>query len=789
MVGRMYKSTQILKPSKKKIRLFSIRRCSLLLLVAGTSGLLFACSYGPTPFTVNERMEILAADRLALFAQQKVVDKPISLFEAMARALKYNLEHRVALLEKALAQKQMDMSLFDLLPQVTANAALKARGTPEASSGFSITDGTASNSYSTAQDRSKKTANLTVVWNVLDFGVSAIQARQESDRLLIAQENRRKAVHTLLQEVRSTFWRAAGAQKLEDAIGPVIQQARQALIDARQVERERLKPQLEILRFQKALLEIVRQLQDLRNQLRLAKTEFASLINLPPGSHFTLDIPDDPALAIPTINMSIEEMEQLALDNRPELREAMYISRISRGDVRKAMLRLLPGLEFQVSHNWDSNSFSLFSQWEEAGARVVWNILNILQGPAAIRIAENKEGLANMRRLTQHMAILTQVHLSYRQYLDDQHKLQAAEEIDAVDRRILKNSNVTSSNDAQSSLEHISSAASSIMSRLQLYQTYADAQNAVGRIFVTLGVDLLPKSVRSDEVSVLAKALREATADWNEGVSSTVFREILDNIPPLEEKQVGFPNLIKLAIEEEEQNRVWEEEIPSNYFLEAKFFANPEELAEKSAISNEEIQKTRTDVPKKEAEHAVPKAVTHPKEPLKVPEKPAQGDPKEAGNTNEEPKFSDEVRSRVQAWAAAWSQRDIEGYLAFYDDKNFLPPQGQSLENWRERVRNSLKALGFLQIDVSEIKVEKAENIGTSGDLPPGKIPTHFLQVLFRESYRSNHLHTISQKRLVLGKTEDGWKIYKEETRDLPQSQIAVGKSDSVNNKNQENEQ
>ena len=486
----MDKRTKISELSQENVRFMKVRRASPLILVAGVSGLLSACSYSSTPFTSGERAEILATDHSALLARQVVVDRPISLFEAMARALKYNLEHRIALLEKVVARKQLDLAHFNLLPEVTANAAFKNRSTPEASTGYSVTsdgnpvEGSASfDRYGVAQDRNKTTANLTAAWSVLEFGLNAIAARQESDRVLIAQENQRKAVHSLLQRVRVTFWQAAGAQKLDDAIGMVIRQARDALSDARQVEQERLKPLLEILRFQKTLMEIVRQLQELRHQLRLAKTEFASLINLPPSTDFKLDIPNDPALAIPSIRMSIEEMEQLALDNRPELRKKMYEARISSAEVRKAMLDLLPDLSFQLSHNWDSNTFALYPQWEEAGAAVAWNIWKILQSPTRIRQAENREALAKMSRLTKHMAILTEVHLAFRRYLNDQRKLKAAEEMDAVDRRILENFSVTSRSDAQSHLEYISSAASAIMSRLQLYQAYADGQNAVGLIF------------------------------------------------------------------------------------------------------------------------------------------------------------------------------------------------------------------------------------------------------------------------------------------------------------------
>ncbi|MEO5340226.1 MAG: TolC family protein [Magnetococcus sp. MYC-9] len=819
----MDKQSRIHPLPPRNSRFAVLRRGSVLLLAAGASGLLFACSYGLNPLTPGERTEILTSDRTALFTRQEPVTRPISLFEAMARALKYNLSHRVALLEKAVAQRQLDLTQFELLPQIGANSELKGRNNPEASKGYSITDRQATNSYSTAQDQLKATAKLTTAWNVLDFGVSAIQASQDADRTLIANENQRKAVHTLLQEVRSTFWRAAGAQKLEDAIGPVIQQARNALADARQVERERLKPQLEILRYQKTLLEIVRQLQDLRHQLSLAKTEFAALINLPPGSAFQLEIPDDPALTIPEIRMTVEEMEMLAMDNRPDVREALYAARISRGDVRKALLRLLPGLEFQVGHNWDSNSFALHSQWEEASSRVVLNIMNLLQGPTAIRLAENKEELVNLRRLTLQMAILTQVHLAYHQYVSDQRKLAALEEIDAVEQRIFKNSSVTTHNDAQSRLEQISAAASAIMSRLQLYQAYADAQNSVGRIFVTLGVDLAPKASRSDEIEVLTDAMREAAMEWDAGLSSSPMQKLLDSLSrPSKGKGAAKGGNGAYAI--------------PDYFLEPQFMhglmdsptdrggqegaagdriendlrptpsppsrlfgagqsptqadarvagpGGPQERSQKPSAAEDPKLVKLPAPPEGQATPtapgqtvAPPQATTAKAEPSKgtqsaaVKAEPAKGEQtpvvQEAKpSPTEDAKTLAEVQEMVHAWAKAWSQRVPEAYWSFYAADKFVPAHSQTLEVWRQRTRETLNALTFLQVEVDNLELLRDMPEPLARLLQKGSI--EFLPVAFRESYRSNRLQSFSRKLMILGKEADGWKIFREAASLVP---------------------
>ncbi|MBF0462109.1 MAG: TolC family protein [Magnetococcales bacterium] len=846
----MDKQTNTARLSCPNRRFPVLRRGGVLLSVAGVSGLLLSCSYGASPFTPGERAEILTNDRAALFTQQAPVTRPISLFEAMARAMKYNLSHRVALMEKAVAQRQLDLSQFDLLPQLSATTDLKARNNPDAANGYAVTDQVLTKTYSTSQDQTRATAKLTMAWNILDFGVSAIQASQDADRALIANENQRKAVHVLLQDVRSTFWRAAGAQKLEDAIGPVIQQARNALSDARQVEQERLKPQLEILRYQKTLLEIVRQLEELRHQLSLAKTEFAALINLPPGSAFQLDVPDDPSLTIPEVRMTVEEMESLALDNRPDMREAMYTARISRGDVRKAMLRLLPGLEFQAGYNWDSNSFALNSQWEEASSRVVLNIMNILQGPTAIHLAENKEELARMRRLTLQMAVFTQVHLAFRQYVSDRRKLASVEEIDAVDQRIFKNYGVTARNDAQSRLEYISAAASAIMSRLQLYQAYADAQNSVGRIFVTLGVDLAPKANRLDDIPVLTDALREAVTEWDAGVSSTPLQQVQEHLSRSPKASIPdyfldphfLGELTDAPVAGESgasgRNAGLENDLQPVAPAPARLFGgekktpdveagqtprgaeSPQEMApppakeenlgvvklppapagppsvvpppsaqkenvaggkpspvqpgETAGGKPSSVQPGETaggkPSPVQPGESAGSKPPPAPKENAVGAKSPpvlgeaAAGvkppDLKGKGGEGGDPRLLAEVQEMLQAWAKAWSERNSEAYWGFYAGDQIMPTQGQSLETWRQRTKASWQYLTFLQVDVSDLEVVREVPEPLARLLKKG--PIEFVQVAFRESYRSDHLQTFSRKLMILGKRADGWKIFRE---------------------------
>ena len=761
----MDKPTQTLKPLQTRTHFSMVGRGSLLFLVAGASGLLFACSYAPNIFTPSKRAEVFAVGRLSALARwkplahRKILNKPITLSEAMDRALKHHLERRITLQEEATSQKQLDLSRFALLPKISANAAPSLKNNSKAFLGPDSIEGAPalSTPYVPAQNQKKTATNLVTAWDMLDFGVRVMYARQVSDRMLVAKENRRKAVYSLLRDLRSAFWWAAASQKLGNAIGPVIREARGVLTDIRQVERNGLKSKLEALRSQRVLVGIIHQLQELRRQLRLAKAEFTSLIHLPAGSIFKLDIPDSPAL-IPPIRMTIEDMEQLALDNWSKVWEAMFTARVRRGDVREAMLQLLPGLKFQVSPDWDNNDFSSYVQWEEASARVIWHILDILQEPSDVRKTENKKSLVNGPRLTLHMAILTQVHLSFRQYLDHQRTLQAAKDIEAVDLRIFKNLSATSTWDVQSRLEYISSAASAITSRLQRYQAYADVQNAVDRVFVTILNPPSKEVVGHSDTEQAGRALdgfvegRSAIAKTKNGGQE---RSVVS--------EHGVANLKKEPVmPAEEKPKIKSKSKPLKEKLRTE--SKPKPLKEKPKTKSNAIPSKISSprVLEKELKSPATKGIFSKKNEDQTATTPVSWFSSKEGQGRVGPEIFKEIQNVLHAWAKAWSRRDADAYFSFYAGQTFLPPYGQRLEVWRQRTRNTFRALSFLQVDIDKLEVVREVFPIAMDDRIEAGGPTEFLRVSLKESYHSNHLQGTFQKLLVLGKATDGWKIYRE---------------------------
>jgi outer membrane protein TolC len=225
------------------------------------------------------------ADKVAVRKNVEPITAPLSLDEAMARALKYNLDRRARLMEEALALRQLDVSNLDMLPKLMAQAGYSNRDTVRAtfSSPYTPIAGPKSSSSSYSQDLTHSNIDLGLTWNLLDVVLGQVGAKQAADRLLISGEKRRKAMHVLMQDVRTAYWRAASAQQLRGDVEKTLAMAEEALVDSRKAEAERLRNPLDSLRYQRQLLENLRLLEAIDQELSSARLELASLINAPVG--------------------------------------------------------------------------------------------------------------------------------------------------------------------------------------------------------------------------------------------------------------------------------------------------------------------------------------------------------------------------------------------------------------------------------------------------------------------------------------------------------------------------
>ena len=106
----------------------------------------------------------------------------------------------------------------------------------------------------------------------------------------------------------------------------------------------------------------------------------------------------------------------------------------------------------------------------------------------------------------------------------------------------------------------------------------------------------------------------------------------------------------------------------------------------------------------------------------------------------------DEVKTAVNAWAAAWSAKNVEGYLAAYG-ANFKPTDGGSRKVWAVERRDRIEGKKKISVQVEEM------NVLIEGDKATVK---------FRQKYNADALATNSRKTLSLQKIGGTWLITQE---------------------------
>ena len=490
----------------KAAKFFSI---SLLALAVG------GCAVTSQPIDRSVSEQRAQHDLATMFKDQEPLSGPLTLHEAMARAVKYNLEARLKVMEEAMAQRQVDLATFDMLPRMALSAGYAGRNNVSASSSQSIETGTQSLEPSTSQDRDRGVADLTMVWNVLDFGVSYVSAKQQGDQRLIVQERRRKVVHTIIQDVRSAYWRAVAADRLLTQIDSLMARVAQARDNSQRLSEQRIGDPIQALSYQRALIEASRQLEEQRRALSLAKTELATLINLPLGTQ--VELAPDAGYQMPELKVELSTLEQEALASRPELREQDYQARISAAETRKAMLRLLPGLEFSAGGHYDSNSFLVNQSWADYGVKVTWNLFNVLSAPAAIDVAKAGQEVADARRQAMSMAILAQLHVANANFREAQRQFQTSQQLAGLDGQIVEQLRNRYQAQGIGELELIQGELNTLQADLRRDLAYAELRNSYGQLFASVGLDPLPESVASDSVADIAAALSSREAQWQAG--------------------------------------------------------------------------------------------------------------------------------------------------------------------------------------------------------------------------------------------------------------------------------
>lgn len=480
--------------------------------------LMGGCAVTPKPISYEEQKELLRSDLLNARFDVEPVGKHLGMNEAVARGLKYNLDYRSKLMEQAIAFGTADLSNYDMLPKLAANAGYNYRNNYFITYATGAETGNPSLSepfISSAKDYA--IGGLSLSWNLLDFGVSYFNAQQNADKVLVASERRRRSMHLLIQDIQVAYLRAASAQHLRSQLVKTIEAADKALKNSKKGEDDGLRNPLDALKYRKSLLDNVKILETISQELASSMVDLNQLINQPANVEYELENPDEIEPPFAFKQMAMEEFEVRALAHNADLKEGIYNARIAVLETRKSLLKLLPGLNLNIGPQASSNTYYINKNWVEGAAQLSFNLWNLVTAPAAKRLSEANEEWVKHKRMMVQMVLIGQVYVAKQQLENAQTLYARSAEIDEVDMQIAKITSNKENEGSVSEAEKVAADASAVVSKLRKHQALTQFFLASGKLQSTTGLEPELDSLTDVSLSDLTRAIGKSFQQWNSG--------------------------------------------------------------------------------------------------------------------------------------------------------------------------------------------------------------------------------------------------------------------------------
>jgi multidrug efflux system outer membrane protein len=510
-----------------------IRKGILFILVC----VLSACAVKPAAITIDERYAEAQADVKALFDPQKNFPRQINYYEALARSLKYNLDYRIKIANFALQAGQLEVAKFTMFPALNVSGSVYTRSNDLSS--FGVTSSGAPTDVLNSTPRTLRSARVAMSWNVLDFGLGYVRAREQGQRILIAQEEARKQEQTLAQDVLVAYWDAYNAQQLIAETREFQQLLTRAKNKLSAALKDKMIPQENILDYQSAILEGSRRLIQLSYKYSKAMLDLKHLLNLPPDQQFTLAPPPFGITHQQNIRkLNFAKLDAITLVKRPELRGQEYQKRIAELGIKTAILQALPGITLNEGWNYNSNKFLINSKWVDRSMDVAWNLLNLASLPTTYDAAKLQVKYETLKRMALTVAVLTETRYAYWHYqtLSDEYTVAHKQTLNAEAIYTLNHNR---------KLASLASDQQVILAKLHVLTSKMDEQlllsnlsTALGELYLSSGSDLLPVDVDNQSVADLMQIIQERFAldkvrNFNEYIDTTYAEIFAKKVPEI----------------------------------------------------------------------------------------------------------------------------------------------------------------------------------------------------------------------------------------------------------------
>jgi outer membrane protein TolC len=496
---------------------------------------LTGCTVTPAPIPIADRFEQAQRDIHALFASQENLTNTLDFNQALARGLQYNLDYRIKLVNNALQAGQLAVAEMTMFPSLTTTGSLYKRNNTYAS--FGVTSTGQPTDVLTSTPDTVKSLREGLSWNILDFGVSYVKAKQQGDRLLIAKEESRKQLQQLAQDVRIAYWKAYSAQQLFGEVIAFQKELTQAKSTLDIAIRDKTVPKEELLNYQAALLQSDRNLIQLKYKLDKAILDLKHLINIPLDQKIILAPPPEAITNLQDLHdIDFRKLDAITLVMRPELRGQDYQKHIAELGVKLAILQALPGITLNEGWNYNSNKYLVNKEWVDRSLDVSWNLLNLASLPVNYKAANTQTKYEQLKLMALTLTVLTETRYAYAHYDSVSKEYIVAHKITENANALytlMKNRQLAS---LASNQQVIIAKLHAITSRMDEDLVRADLSTALGELYVSAGFDILPLNITGKPIAETTAMIKQNFSAQNirnfKSYVNNTYAELFENKKP-----------------------------------------------------------------------------------------------------------------------------------------------------------------------------------------------------------------------------------------------------------------
>jgi len=390
----------------------------LALVPAGLFFLLISCSHTYQIDLAEQRKDNLSQDRAFLDEREKMeFEEPLTLDDAVSVGLSNNLDLRVSRFMERIADRTAMSEKLKMLPSLTARGVYSERSEFIQREFVDPDTGEVSLSNTVSQDKTTQTFDLSLSWNILDFGLSYIRSRQAALQSEIRRMERIRQAQNLAMDIASAFWNSVLSEQDLEYVRDIEDRVRQYKSAAEELVAEKQLDPIVAKEMERQLVNLTISAADLQAEIATSRVDLSRLMGLTPTSRFDVD----PSVA--TIDRRLEtipspgeldarRLEDVALRNRPELFSADLRNQVQEDEIRAAFLDMFPGLELNASYHYDGDQFLANNDWYTAGGQFIAGLLQLPSKYANWNAQKMTAEMVEIQRVLLTAGIVAQVHVA-----------------------------------------------------------------------------------------------------------------------------------------------------------------------------------------------------------------------------------------------------------------------------------------------------------------------------------------------------------------------------------------